>query len=1081
MISILRFLIPAAIISSILTISAVSFSAGITTDASIIIGANAPAKEQYAAKELQRYIYQLSGVQLPIKDDSAPVNGQAFIVGTPGTNQLIKSAVGSGMISVTPTDPGPEGYVLKRTKIQNADVLFIAGSDDVGTLYGVYGLLDDYYGVGFYPGGDTLPGKRQLFYMPKVDERKSPRQKIRGVLPWTNFPQSATVYSYSDYKFIIDQMAKMRMNFLHIHNYNGQSGHNEMFHNFTYDGITSKVWMGTAKKGHAWAGPGWDINKYIFGAADLFDDYDFGSDGALHNKSLTNEDLFKKGSTLFQQVIAYAHSRGVKVGLGIELDLIMPVYKTVPNNPEVVKARMDQIINDYPDLDYLLCFRSEIIAIEGQNVWQDVFDMVYKRIKTDAPNIRLAISGWGLAADHVKHLPADVIAAPIAPYSAGFENGDIYPGREYWGCPWLERDFNSSVHYYPYNMHLSDTIKGYANRAANMTGFTCLTWRLTDAVDAKMSYIAKAPWDLQDKLDTSRTVYYDYAIKNYGRDAAPEITDIINENEPYACNSSECEYTPEFKGEDRSKDIKQAEDQLALIDKWVGRADDGGEKSRLRLLRNRISSVKSYCELDQGFNKSTWDDLPGSFPAWARTFRDRVTDISSLGNVVSTQNRLVQLRYVAKEDQLRKEQKVKSPSYVEARGTGAGAVITWKNNEPDAKGFNVYRDSVKLTKTPIVTKDYTYCDKTNGFHQYSVSAVSESGIESPQSVPTTCAAGSADRDMPDIVVVSPPTSHASGQPFSVTARVLDNRAYGSLSAALYFRKPGENAWQKLPMQRRVRGVFIGSVPAAKITDEGLEYYIAASDGTNTGFYPDTAPVVNASVVCYKIADKTAPGSPANLKADAGSMKWSASSGDVFWYRIYRSNKTGFTPNHASLVTYVPNTVLQFADMEPGFDGRPLIGKYYYRVTAVDRFGNESKPSNEVAMTHQPQSSGPILEAENAELKNAVVYTDSGASGSQAVGFFGEQIGDSILFPKVSAAKGLKITFSNGTQTDNKCSLYINGKDVATLTFPVTVGWYIYETLSVDIPVKGSVELRVDADDLAVNKGFCANIDCIETW
>ena len=52
---------------------------------------------------------------------------------------------------------------------------------------------------------------------------------------------------------------------------------------------------------------------------------------------------------------------------------------------------------------------------------------------------------------------------PISAYSDSCENGAIYGNREYWGCPWLERDGGSSEYYYPYNMHLSNTIKAWQN------------------------------------------------------------------------------------------------------------------------------------------------------------------------------------------------------------------------------------------------------------------------------------------------------------------------------------------------------------------------------------------------------------------------------------------------------------------------------------------------------------------------------------------------------------------------------------------------------------------------------------------
>ena len=68
----------------------------------------------------------------------------------------------------------------------------------------------------------------------------------------------------------------------------------------------------------------------------------------LHNESLTNEECSAKGVSLFQKVLRYAHSRGVKIGLGIELNLIPPVYETQADNPEVVNARIQQIAGDYP-------------------------------------------------------------------------------------------------------------------------------------------------------------------------------------------------------------------------------------------------------------------------------------------------------------------------------------------------------------------------------------------------------------------------------------------------------------------------------------------------------------------------------------------------------------------------------------------------------------------------------------------------------------------------------------------------------------------------------------------------------------
>ena len=212
--------------------------------------------------------------------DTQPA-GPAFLIGRTADHPLIARLAAEGKIKVSrDADPGPQGYVLKTVSLGGQPALAIVGGDEVGCLYGVYGLLEDHYGVGFYLGGDVLPDGKSPLAVVKVDERKRPAVAVRGFLPWTNFPQSATSYSWQDWRFILDQMAKMRMNFLHIHNYNGDNGHNEMFHNFTLHGVTSRVWMATARSGHHWSMPGWDVNKYLFGAGDLFDDYDYGADCA---------------------------------------------------------------------------------------------------------------------------------------------------------------------------------------------------------------------------------------------------------------------------------------------------------------------------------------------------------------------------------------------------------------------------------------------------------------------------------------------------------------------------------------------------------------------------------------------------------------------------------------------------------------------------------------------------------------------------------------------------------------------------------------------------------------------------------
>lgn len=78
-------------------------------------------------------------------------------------------------------------------------------------------------------------------------------------------------------------------------------------------------------------------------------------------------------------------------------------------------------------------------------------DGFYEDMRHLSPSTRIA--GWGITAKSVASLPKDVLCAPISHYSATFQSGSIYGEREYWGCPWLERDkivsaYSSFVSYF---------------------------------------------------------------------------------------------------------------------------------------------------------------------------------------------------------------------------------------------------------------------------------------------------------------------------------------------------------------------------------------------------------------------------------------------------------------------------------------------------------------------------------------------------------------------------------------------------------------------------------------------------------
>lgn len=1039
--------------------------------------------EEYAAKELSRYVYALSGNLPTITTGKITTNG--YIIGRRGTHPLIDELLTQTI--------GPQGYALKKVKWNAQDLILIAANEEVGVLYGVYGLLQDHYGIQFNFDGDVLPSAGTALF-PELIETKTPLVAIRGFLPWTNFPQSATSYSWEDWKYILDQMARMRMNFLQIHNYNGEEGHNEMFHNFEVDGTMSRVWMATARSGHAWGSyPGWDVNKYLFGSASLFDDYDFGADCALHNEKLSNKQVFRKGVNEFQRVITYAHKRGIKIGLGLDINLIPDSYHKEPDDPKVMAARVKQIEMDYPDLDYLLCFQSESLnyntpeAEKMRRRWRTIFDAFYVGLKKSMPQVRLAVSGWGLRAADVASLPTDVICAPISQYSDAFEDGQIYTNHEYWGCPWMERDIYSSVYYYPYNMHLSNTIKAWQQRAPNMNGFYTLTWRITDAIQPKLWFMARAPWDTKNELNSGEVVYRKFAELQYGEKAAVLVTPIINQNEPFATDWSECRWTPPFDlgptnrrgqyridleslhlangndpglvkqavnytsqhqtriapgtdgkgktgymfngswlaynsipfdsawklvkltlasgseggcielhldtstgpligktiiantgGLDQWKEmtipvepqtgshvlylvireepfalanaqLQKANAQLAIIEQAISETNTAGEQYRLRLLKSRIGAARDHILLNMYAGNRSYD-INEMSSAWVNNFNSRVTDISSLGNVVSVQNRFIQKNYPELASKQLNTYQAMPPGNFTVKGTRTGARLSWKTTNDGYKGFAIYRDGKRINTGWLAAETRAYDDTTGGQHRYELRSLYWGNDAEISSFVIPCYSGAADKTAPQIVVISPPTSVMAGQPVPIKARLLDTRTDELLQATLYYRKPGETNWTKLPMTRKVKAVFTAAIPAAAIGAEGIQYYITATDGDNESVFPAEAPLQPLSLVQEKAVNAIALAAP-GIIPNKQSIQWAAVPG-ANYYNIYRSRQKNFLPAPDNLLTYLAaDATLSFTDNGLDLLGQPLTGAWYYRVTAIDKNGYESKPSAIVAINY----------------------------------------------------------------------------------------------------------------------------------
>lgn len=127
----------------------------------IVAAADASPSIGHAAAELAGFLEEMTGAKLPVVSDDEPIGPREIIL---GDNAHLRSLG----VEIDFDALGPEGYVIRTA----GSHLVIAGSPMRGTLYGVYGLLEDHLGCRWFaPGVSRIPKRTRLVVGPTNDEQ----------------------------------------------------------------------------------------------------------------------------------------------------------------------------------------------------------------------------------------------------------------------------------------------------------------------------------------------------------------------------------------------------------------------------------------------------------------------------------------------------------------------------------------------------------------------------------------------------------------------------------------------------------------------------------------------------------------------------------------------------------------------------------------------------------------------------------------------------------------------------------------------------------------------------------------------
>ena len=203
--------------------SGVQIADGGKARAVIVLGEKPTRIERHAADELTKYVKDISGAELKTLQGPKAVTDSRniILVGRPETNERIKELSSRGLVKVSPSYPGLDGFVIKTVLADNKNYLVLSGSMDRGTLYAAYNLLENFCGVGFFWDGEYVPKETNITFA-NIDITEKPRFSYRHYMQGCAFSYTTNYWDVDDWKREIDWMAKTRQNYFMPPSSNGE-------------------------------------------------------------------------------------------------------------------------------------------------------------------------------------------------------------------------------------------------------------------------------------------------------------------------------------------------------------------------------------------------------------------------------------------------------------------------------------------------------------------------------------------------------------------------------------------------------------------------------------------------------------------------------------------------------------------------------------------------------------------------------------------------------------------------------------------------------------------------------------------
>lgn len=797
----------------------------------IYISKDATSLEMLAAKEIRRYVYQRTTELLPISSDRA------------NSTQIIELKINE--------DLEDQEFSL----ITSENVLVISGGSPQAVLYGAYEFAEQ-LGIRFYLHGDVIPDEKIAFSIPQLDIREKPLFNLRGIQPFHDFPEGPDWWNEQDYKAIIAQLAKMKMNFVGFHTYPERT-------NFDGDGYKAEplVWIGkeedvnedgTVKAGYpvlhfhtkdsTWGYSSMNTSDFSLGASQIFETDNYGADyiKTISNWPHTEQEniqLFNDVGEVFNEAFSYAHSLGIKTSVGTETFVTIPKSmkeryriekETDEEIKEVYRGMFDRITKAYP-LDYYWLWTPEYWTWQG--VSEDKIAKTEKDIllahevltEMDKP-FNLATCGWVLGppndrAQFDRVLPKDMPFSCInrgvgySPLEKGFLD---LQGRSKWAIPWMEDDPDMISSQLWVGRLRKDALDAYRYGCDGLFG---IHWR-TRILGPNVSALAKAAWscdewmkgaDLEARDLQTNDFYADWIKSQFGI-TDDRLVEILTGLDSKGVESKEghkgdapLNASAWFKGpgalmiEEASQERIDRYDFIEELETYQDKIEGAGNKERFDYWLNSFKFNKAI--ISTGLSYKELDSL--------------VKNIETASDA-ETKHFMVKNEVLPKRMELAKNWESMINILLSKLSTNGelGNLANLEMHSNKKFGYLNRFDSQieKLLGEPLPAEALLS-------HDYQ----------------------GEDR----VLVFTNPSALQKDDNFHIRVRALSNAT--KIDGKLMWCKLGEKTYQEIPLTHMARNVFEVDIPVSSFGDD-FEYYVEMHADEKELVYPATAKKINCSVV-----------------------------------------------------------------------------------------------------------------------------------------------------------------------------------------------------------------------------------------